>query len=284
MKLGRNDPCYCGSGKKYKHCHLEKDAQRERVEQSLQRMPDWMAFHAQQMRNAMRPRALGIPQVHDSIAEALNLAETQEQFPEMPFLDRQIEQLALYDVLIDGLPLVRRIDVGQDERMIALRSCLTNSYPSLIEVIESKRGRGVRLRDRLTGYERFVADPVLAARLEPMEVILGRLTSFNHKNVLLDGWEKMPFRKRKALIQTLLDAMDADHLPALPEITSKPVAEQAEKPLEEAHEEAIEAEEGEASEAETQDEVAIQEARNARAVWLKTHATFVISTVRKVTK
>lgn len=24
-KLGRNDPCWCGSGKKYKHCHLDKD-------------------------------------------------------------------------------------------------------------------------------------------------------------------------------------------------------------------------------------------------------------------
>src|SRR4029077_3009617 len=23
--LGRNDPCHCGSGKKYKKCHLEKD-------------------------------------------------------------------------------------------------------------------------------------------------------------------------------------------------------------------------------------------------------------------
>lgn len=23
--LGRNDPCHCGSGKKYKHCHLEAD-------------------------------------------------------------------------------------------------------------------------------------------------------------------------------------------------------------------------------------------------------------------
>jgi len=22
---GRNDPCYCGSGKKYKHCHLAQD-------------------------------------------------------------------------------------------------------------------------------------------------------------------------------------------------------------------------------------------------------------------
>jgi preprotein translocase subunit SecA len=22
---GRNDPCWCGSGKKYKHCHMESD-------------------------------------------------------------------------------------------------------------------------------------------------------------------------------------------------------------------------------------------------------------------
>lgn len=25
MKLGRNDPCHCGSGKKYKFCHYEED-------------------------------------------------------------------------------------------------------------------------------------------------------------------------------------------------------------------------------------------------------------------
>lgn len=25
MKIGRNDPCHCGSGKKYKHCCYEKD-------------------------------------------------------------------------------------------------------------------------------------------------------------------------------------------------------------------------------------------------------------------
>jgi preprotein translocase subunit SecA len=24
-KLGRNDPCWCGSGKKYKRCHLRAD-------------------------------------------------------------------------------------------------------------------------------------------------------------------------------------------------------------------------------------------------------------------
>ena len=25
---GRNEPCWCGSGKKYKHCHLETDGKK----------------------------------------------------------------------------------------------------------------------------------------------------------------------------------------------------------------------------------------------------------------
>ncbi len=38
MKVGRNDPCSCGSGKKYKHCCLRKKSeQRERVQNSLVR-------------------------------------------------------------------------------------------------------------------------------------------------------------------------------------------------------------------------------------------------------
>jgi hypothetical protein len=28
--LGRNDPCHCGSGKKYKQCHLAQDEAAER--------------------------------------------------------------------------------------------------------------------------------------------------------------------------------------------------------------------------------------------------------------
>ena len=30
INLGRNDPCHCGSGKKYKKCHLDAD-QRSRA-------------------------------------------------------------------------------------------------------------------------------------------------------------------------------------------------------------------------------------------------------------
>jgi len=32
MKIGRNDPCHCGSGKKYKKCHEAADAAKESAE------------------------------------------------------------------------------------------------------------------------------------------------------------------------------------------------------------------------------------------------------------
>ena len=32
--LGRNDPCHCGSGKKYKQCHLVEDEAKARTERA----------------------------------------------------------------------------------------------------------------------------------------------------------------------------------------------------------------------------------------------------------
>ena len=31
LSLGRNEPCWCGSGKKYKHCHMKADQSAERL-------------------------------------------------------------------------------------------------------------------------------------------------------------------------------------------------------------------------------------------------------------
>ena len=37
--LGRNDPCWCGSGKKYKHCHMREDMESGRGEAVASRPP-----------------------------------------------------------------------------------------------------------------------------------------------------------------------------------------------------------------------------------------------------
>ncbi|MDI6753287.1 MAG: SEC-C metal-binding domain-containing protein [Thermodesulfobacteriota bacterium] len=35
--MSRNDTCWCGSGKKYKRCHLDKDAHKIRMKGGLGR-------------------------------------------------------------------------------------------------------------------------------------------------------------------------------------------------------------------------------------------------------
>jgi len=37
--LGRNAPCWCGSGKKYKHCHLRQDMEAQRGQVAATRPP-----------------------------------------------------------------------------------------------------------------------------------------------------------------------------------------------------------------------------------------------------
>jgi hypothetical protein len=37
--LGRNDICWCGSGKKYKRCHLDSDAHKQRMRNGLGKKP-----------------------------------------------------------------------------------------------------------------------------------------------------------------------------------------------------------------------------------------------------
>ena len=39
-ELGRNDPCHCGSGKKYKQCHLAKDEAAERAKRAKEVAPE----------------------------------------------------------------------------------------------------------------------------------------------------------------------------------------------------------------------------------------------------
>ena len=39
QSLGRNDPCWCGSGKKYKHCHMREDMEAQRAQAAAAKPP-----------------------------------------------------------------------------------------------------------------------------------------------------------------------------------------------------------------------------------------------------
>ncbi len=49
MNLGRNDPCHCGSGKKYKKCHLAEDEREERESRRQELAPEMSTGDIQSM-------------------------------------------------------------------------------------------------------------------------------------------------------------------------------------------------------------------------------------------
>jgi hypothetical protein len=59
-KLGRNDPCWCGSGKKYKHCHMRQD-QAEARESSVEPVPETPAAETPAPMSPILPEPPPIP-------------------------------------------------------------------------------------------------------------------------------------------------------------------------------------------------------------------------------
>jgi len=52
---GRNEPCHCGSGKKYKHCCLEKDEEADRAARAAQAATPAAAPPAEENRPPQAP-------------------------------------------------------------------------------------------------------------------------------------------------------------------------------------------------------------------------------------
>lgn len=197
MKLGRNDPCHCGSGKKYKSCHQRIDEQNTREERSLRSLAEWVAFHRARLAERVGDEPFEQPLGEQFLAQ-LELSAAQIT------ADDLARDVVLYDLhtasgaVIEG---ALRSDDEEDRRTLA--RVLASSVQSIFEVTECKRGKGVRLQDRFTGRSYFVAEPALSAQLEPLEYVIGRMLVLNQNPVLLTSWEKIDFRGRKKLVETL---------------------------------------------------------------------------------
>lgn len=74
-KLKHNDPCHCGSGKKYRNCHLQQDrAARDRVEASRPRPSAAPARAVRHPPRWIRGAAVGVSVVGLAIAVAVGSA------------------------------------------------------------------------------------------------------------------------------------------------------------------------------------------------------------------
>lgn len=88
VKLGRNDPCHCGSGKKYKKCHMREDQEKAKslppgvTAESLEGSvplpsPEAVAIDSEEL-NAAADKLQGVEAMANKISEVGNPEAFQE--------------------------------------------------------------------------------------------------------------------------------------------------------------------------------------------------------------
>ncbi|MGH8115933.1 MAG: YecA family protein [Rhodanobacteraceae bacterium] len=193
MKPGRNDPCPCGSGKKYKRCCLAADeaqanSPQERIWRRLRRQFDDGTYAAMMLRFV--ESAYGVEAI-DEAWDEFTLWDDEPFDPGsphmpvfMPWLFSQwspdpAEETSVTDVRLHGVPparaLLERKGYTIDPVLREyLASCLDAPF-SFYEVLTVERGRGLELRNVFTAGEHRVREQSATHYLEPGDLLFGQV-------------------------------------------------------------------------------------------------------------
>jgi len=175
MSIGRNAPCPCGSGKKYKRCHGAPDhapaaspdaARANALKDADQELSDRLMRFA---RTRYGPHWL-----HDALNAEGPLEGGVLSDAEMPLVIPWLQHFMVNPPT--GLTLAREWRAHEQRRISADLTRLIDAYDSawmsLWEVADVEPGTGSRLIDVLTREERFVHDVRSSSTLQRFDTML----------------------------------------------------------------------------------------------------------------
>ncbi len=182
-KPGRNDPCYCGSGKKYKQCHLREDQaeereRREQVDAARFLRLDLSRFARDDRFTADYERAL--PLYWNNYYDAGSAGE-MSQFEALRFLDWFVFDYTLED----GSRILEIYHNEAEEKLKPNEKKLLDSWMDVPAAcayeLTAYDGQNLQLRDFVTGeaFEAFEAGG--RGNVDIGDLILTRLVPVSEK-------------------------------------------------------------------------------------------------------
>jgi hypothetical protein len=177
-KPGRNDPCPCGSGRKYKDCHrpLDEAARSEqlRLRQAQDSLMPKIIDAAQTMPERLPAAFERFWQGKYSLDDTAALDRAEDRGSE-----RFLTWFA-FDVrgddgrtLVEELAASESFELDPFERRLIVSWTEVRLRPYVVDSVQ--KGSGVAVHDLLDGSTRTLADYGASKRLAPGEVIVGHL-------------------------------------------------------------------------------------------------------------
>jgi hypothetical protein len=198
--VGRNEPCWCGSGRKYKKCHLGREGLP--LDDRLQWLYAKAYEHAVQTSWRELLDEIGIIRA----AYASSEDETDAMANDPLVIDAVLFEGGAFEEFVAQ----RGYLLPDDERALAEQWLLTER--SVFEVGEVTRGRSMILRDVRTGDVCEVREQTASKVLKPGELICTHVVPAAEGSVIFGGVERVGLHYRNALIELLDSEPDAEDL------------------------------------------------------------------------
>ena len=167
---GRNDPCWCGSGKKYKKCHLDSDETQQSAAPAIGGEYD-------RLRQRLGEYLLEATSKRDiRLAQEEFFGDGPVEDDQMPLVDWMIHDWVpprLGHTIMQEYLLKHGADLRPRERELVEAWSL--SFVGLYEVREVKLGSGIEVMDLLTGEIFFVHDVNMSKRMVRWDGLLARV-------------------------------------------------------------------------------------------------------------
>jgi SEC-C motif len=196
--LGRNEPCWCGSGRKYKKCHLGRE------ELPLAERVGWLYTKAGQ-------HAL-LSGWNDLLAEAgYERCRYADDDPDA-LGAAMADPLVLDAVLFEGGAFAEFLQMRgsllpDDERLLAEQWLVVDR--SVFEVEQVHRGQGVTVRDVRTGDTHEVRERAASRLLKPGQLVCARVVPAGDTMQFFGGLEPVALHERDPLVDLLDNGPDA---------------------------------------------------------------------------
>lgn len=221
-KPGRNDPCYCGSGQKYKKCHMPIDQQKEKerrdwVQAARFLSRDFMLFAREERFAADFAQALSL---YWNEMYTIENAEEMSQYEALRFFDWFVLDYALADGsrLIDAYRAHKWDDLSTAQQAV-LEKWIAEAGPSWAYTLTDYDADKLYLTDFFYGESFAVEEPGGRGVVEIGEVILARLVpvydhlEFSTAAAYLPADEIGDLQEKLVQAQTAVTTTDPDVTP-----------------------------------------------------------------------
>ena len=182
-KVGRNAPCPCGSGRKYKRCCLPKHEAAERAQSRRPRLPDGLDPDVRLVFEIITFADARVPGWRDALPPAW------EALRELPSGEQLLTPLLAYQYPLG--PGITAASSWADDRLascdLETREIFERDRAALLsvwEVLEVQPEVGLELVDLLTGEQRFVHEVSATRGLRVRDALLARVITRGGRWVL----------------------------------------------------------------------------------------------------